>query len=266
MQLKHYQQEALDRLAAYLSLCRTLDPAAAYEKATADAETLERLGAARGFTPLDDIPLVSLKIPTGGGKTIVAAHAIATAARATGTDNPLVLWLTPSDTIRTQTAEALKKARHPYREALEDTFGTGRVRVFDLSETGTIRPADLAQGACIVVSTMQAFVKTERRKYNVYKDGEALEPHFAALPPGVPDGMAPRGEDPTRPACSFANLCVLHRPVIVADEVHHMTSSLSLDTLAALRRAPSSAFPPRPSARTTPSGPCARPNSSPRKW
>lgn len=235
MQLKRYQTEALERLKTFLELCRTFEPAAAYEKATADAEAVARLGKARGYDDLDGIPFVSLKIPTGGGKTIVAAHAVKLAADATKTDTPLVLWLTPSDTIRTQTAEALKNPSHPYHEALEDAFGRGRVRVFDLAEKYQIRPADLAQGACIVVATMQAFVHEDTKKYDVYKDGgDDFDEHFKALPPGVPPGMDAREKDPTKPASSFANLCVLHRPVIIADEVHHAATDLAWKTLAAL--------------------------------
>ncbi len=235
MQLKRYQTEAIGRLGAYLELCRTHDPRTAYEKATGDAEAVARLGAARHYAPLGDIPFVSLKIPTGGGKTIIGAHAVKLAADATETDTPLVLWLTPSDTIRTQTAEALKNPRHPYHEALEDAFGSGRVRVFDLAEKYQIRPSDLSQGACIVVATMQAFVHETRQKYDVYRDGgDDFDEHFKMLPPGVPPGMDARTDDPSKPASSFANLCILHRPVIIADEVHHAATDLAWKTLAAL--------------------------------
>ena len=272
MQLKRYQTEALDRLRDFFRFCRTMDPAAAYARATDDAEARNRLGMARGYTPLENdklrmtndelpsIPLVSLKVPTGGGKTILGAHAIRVAAEWAETDAPLALWFAPTDTIRAQTAEALKKAGHPYREALEESFGTGRIRVFDLSETDQIRPADLAGGACIVVATMQAFVKRDTDKYRVYRDREALEPLFVGVECGAPGGRAlpemggasrpgepvgadrraarnvldMRDDDPSKPKCSFANLCALRHPVIVADEAHHMTSELSRRTLARL--------------------------------
>lgn len=236
MQLKRYQREALDRLKHFLELCRTFEPQTAYEKATSDDEAVARLGKARKYEDLGGIPFATLKIPTGGGKTIVGAHALKIAADANGKDAPLVLWLTPSDTIRTQTAEALKNPRHPYHEALEDSFGPGRVRVFDLSEKRQIKPADLERGACIVVATMQAFIHRKREKYNVYADdGDEFEGHFKMLPPGVPEGMDPQEKDPSKPAASFANLCVLHHPVIVADEVHHADTPLAAQTLAALR-------------------------------
>ncbi|MGG2329480.1 DEAD/DEAH box helicase family protein, partial [Salmonella enterica] len=80
---------------------------------------------------MENVPQVCLRLPTGGGKTILAAHSVAVAR-----DNwierefPLVLWLVPSTTIRRQTAEALKNPRHPYRQVLDEAF-SGRVRVFD---------------------------------------------------------------------------------------------------------------------------------------
>lgn len=247
MKLKDYQDECLKRLAAFLRLCRTMKPEEAYEKATDDAEARARLGAARGYTPLSSIPLVSLKVPTGGGKTIIGAHAIRLAAEWAETETPLALWFAPTDTIRSQTAEALKKAGHPYREALEEAFGVGRIRVFDLSETDQIRQSDLAGGACIVVATMQSFVKRDTDKYRVYKDREALEPLFAGIEPGgspspatagahngAPSVLDMRDDDPSKPKCSLANLCALRHPVVIADEAHHMTSDLSRRTLARL--------------------------------
>ncbi len=240
MKLKDYQDECLKRLAAFLRLCRTMKPEEAYEKATDDAESRSRLGTARGYTPLEapvaraSIPVVSIKVPTGGGKTILGAHAIRLAADWAETDAPLALWFAPTDTIRSQTAEALKKAGHPYREALEEAFGAGRVRVFDLSETDQIRPADLAGGACVIVATMQSFVKRDTDKYRVYKDREALEPLFASWTPRNEAQLELREDDPSKPKCSLANLCAMRQPVAIADEAHHMTSELSRRTLARL--------------------------------
>ena len=89
------------------------------------------------YTPLDElpnVPYVCLRLPTGGGKTILGAHAIGIARDAwMEKDYPMVLWLVPSNTIRLQTVEALKNTRHPYRQALDEAFD-GRVRVFDIAD------------------------------------------------------------------------------------------------------------------------------------
>ena len=97
-----------------------------------------------------------------------------------GREYPFIIWFAPSETIRRQTADALKKARHPYRQALNEAF-KGNVQVFDLDEVFMITPSDIERNACIVVATEQAFVKKDKEKYNVYKHNESYEPHFAAI-------------------------------------------------------------------------------------
>jgi len=63
---------------------------------------------------LPGTPYVCLRLPTGGGKTILAAHAIGVARDAwVEKDHPLVLWLVPSNTIRLQTVDALRNTRQP---------------------------------------------------------------------------------------------------------------------------------------------------------
>jgi len=69
-------------------------------------------------------PRTSLKVPTGGGKTILAVEAIREyqtlfAERKTG----LVVWIVPKETIYTQTVDRLRDKSHPYRQLL-DLFAT----------------------------------------------------------------------------------------------------------------------------------------------
>ena len=71
--LKSYQQSALDALATYARAARVKGPAAAF------AEHAGRAYNADAFGP--DVPCVCLRIPTGGGKTVLAAHAVALYSR-----------------------------------------------------------------------------------------------------------------------------------------------------------------------------------------
>ncbi|WP_366416408.1 DEAD/DEAH box helicase family protein [Novosphingobium sp. 32-60-15] len=60
---------------------------------------------------LIETPYVCLRLPTGGGKTILAAHSITVAKESwLEKDFPLVLWLVPTTTIRRQTVEACGSA------------------------------------------------------------------------------------------------------------------------------------------------------------
>ena len=105
MKLKVYQKASLATLRAFFEEARITGPKAAYEALTAEPELATRLrGYATGYRPirgLDKVPYVCLRLPTGGGKTILASHAIAIAKDTwIEKDFPLVLWLVPTNTIR----------------------------------------------------------------------------------------------------------------------------------------------------------------------
>ena len=233
MKLKEYQSETLAVLRCFFEEARVAGPRNAYEAITRAPEQAERLGRYAGaYTPLDrlpDVPYVCLRLPTGGGKTILAAHAVAIARDAwIEKDHPVVLWLVPSNTIRIQTVQALKNTRHPYRQALDESF-SGRVRVFDITDFSHVRPPDLRDHCCIVVGTIQTLrVKTTQGR-KVYAHNENLEPHFVGVPetaPGLerlPDG---------RIKLSFANLLHLHRPLMIVDEAHNAVTGLTREMQA----------------------------------
>src|SRR5712692_1623957 len=80
------------------------------------------------------VPYVCLRVPTGGGKTLIAAHSVGVAAREfLHTQAPMVLWLVPSNAIREQTLAALKNREHHYRSALAESFGEN-VTVMNITE------------------------------------------------------------------------------------------------------------------------------------
>ncbi|KAA6303195.1 MAG: hypothetical protein EZS26_000798 [Candidatus Ordinivivax streblomastigis] len=229
MQLKNYQQNTLDVLSQFFMDCRIMGAEAAYRKITAEPDIANRLGRLRdNYVVWDTIPhtpRICLKVPTGGGKTIIAAHALKIVSETwLSREFPVVLWFTPSDTIRKQTSEALKNPRHPYREVIDEQFG-GKVRVFDLDEKFNIRPADIENSTCIIVSTIQAFRQSNTDKYNVYKHNENLEPHFAHI--SASEGM--EKDENGMLKFSFANLLHFHRPIVIVDEAHNVISNLSQD-------------------------------------
>ena len=74
--LKTYQQTALAVLTQFLTSTRSQQPLAQVYGAT--LATQNRTGET--YQPLfGDVPCVCLRVPTGGGKTIMAAHAVALA-------------------------------------------------------------------------------------------------------------------------------------------------------------------------------------------
>ncbi len=233
MKLKQYQSDTLSTLRRFFEEARIAGPKAAYEAITKEPEQAARLGRYGGtyepLAELPDVPYVCLRLPTGGGKTILGAHSIGIARDAwVEKDYPMVLWLVPSNTIRLQTAEALKNARHPYRQALDEAFD-GRVRVFDVADFTQIRPHDIRDHCCIVVGTIQTLrVKsTDGRK--VYAHNENMEPHFAALPKTLP-GLETLDDGGVK--YSFANLMHIHRPLMIVDEAHNAVTGLTREMQA----------------------------------
>jgi type III restriction enzyme len=227
--LKTYQQTALTALTDFLTAARSQPVAYAYSAALAAQNC-----AGETYHPLfGDPPTVCLRVPTGGGKTIMAAHAVALAGKAVlDSDASIALWLTPSDSIRTQTLEALANARHPYRQALAHYFGD-RVRVCDLESLQTISPHDVGKAAIVIVATIQSISVSDTAKRNVYSFFEELAPHFDNLPPHLAAGLETVKEtdllsqpfltakDLERVKYSVANWMHLQRPIVIVDEAHN---------------------------------------------
>jgi type III restriction enzyme len=233
MKLKTYQSDTLAVLRRFLETSRIAGPRQAYEVVTQEPEQAKRLGRFRGeykaLETVPDAPYACLRLPTGGGKTILGAHAVAVTRDAwIEKDYPLVLWLVPSNTIRLQTAEALKNPRHPYRQVLDEAF-EGRVRVFDIADFTNIRPHDIRDNLCIVVGTIQTLRVNNTDGRRVYAYHEDMEPHFSGLSPHRP-GLERLENGGVK--FSFANLLHIHRPLMVVDEAHNAVTDLTRDMQA----------------------------------
>ena len=229
MELKDFQKSALDTLAACLNRTRiTGNP----EQAFRESLRTENPRPYRTIPNLAGVPNLCLRLPTGAGKTLLAAHTIAVAGRNyLERDYPVVLWLVPTSTIRKQTAEALKKPSHPYRAAIDNAFD-GRVSVFDISDIEQIRPQDLTERVCIIVVTIQSLRTSNPDGRRAYSHSEHFEPHFTHIPANAPE--LERNEE-GKLKFSFVNLMAFHRPLVLVDEAHKAGTNLSFEMLASLR-------------------------------
>ncbi len=221
MQLREYQERSLEALGEYLR--RTSDWGAK------KAFVFQTERPYRYVPGMAGLPYVCLRIPTGGGKTLMACHAISIAAREfMHMELPLCLWLAPSNAIVRQTLDALKDRRHPYRQALDAAF-SGNVRVMDLTEATLLPKNDLKGAACIVVATLQALRVEDTDGRKVYEDNGYLMPHFSGLPPSVQDDLEKNGGG--RIVHSLGNVLRINRPLVIMDEAHNARTQLSFDTL-----------------------------------
>jgi type III restriction enzyme len=82
LNLKEYQQKTLEILRFFLEAAHLGNHTAAF--AQHRTESAQR-ASSRDYRPLDalaQVPYVCLRLPTGGGKTLLGAYSIATAAQA----------------------------------------------------------------------------------------------------------------------------------------------------------------------------------------
>ena len=234
LQLKEYQVKTLESLRLYLRACDEMQDAdgAFYRITRLLWEEGIPYKAIKEPSELADIPYVCLRLPTGGGKTLLASHSIAIANREyLKQENSIVLWLVPSNTIREQTINALKDRNHPYRQALESTLGP--VTVLNLTEALYLQAPVLRGSTVIIVSTIQAFRVEDTEGRKVYESAGALQHHFDNLPGEIAEQLD-HDENGTI-AYSLANVMRIHRPLVIVDEAHNARTDLSFDTLARMR-------------------------------
>lgn len=249
--LKDYQRKALAALDKFFRKLRgaNLDDAWRACAPVAESADGDRKQETYSHDAVGDVPAVCVRIPTGGGKTFLAAHAVAHVGKALqDTEAPVALWLVPSDAIRAQTLEALSNPRNPCREALTQYFGE-RVRVCALDELATVGPQEVGRAAVVVVATIQSFNVKKKALRTVYSFDESLAQHFQGLTPQQEARLDRVTEadiaaqpyltraDLGRVKASIANWITLHRPIVIVDEAHNNRTEQAFGTLRNLHPA-----------------------------
>ena len=223
--VRDYPRSAWQRLAESGGVAQTAGP---YASRTDDAAR--------------PIPHVCFKVPTGGGKTLLAAAALERLNRQTG----LTLWITPTRAIYEQTKAAFKNREHPYRQMLERASG-GRVKLLEKDDPFT--RADAANYLCVMLLMLPAANRQKGREFlRMFRDSGHYPTLFPDSDDTLGDGkMLSRYPDVERlcvnPGCpsrqdrkcecrcgekwktgpvkrSLFNVFKMLRPVVVLDEAH----------------------------------------------
>jgi type III restriction enzyme len=228
--LKDYQSRVLDSLRDFFRQCsKDGRPEAAFQT----------VQLRNGRTPLPYIPVtaaglaagmpyVCLRVPTGGGKTLLACHAAGLAMSGyMRAERAVVLWLVPSNTILDQTADALRDPRHPYRRALELACGT--VEVVTIEEALRLSRATVEGQTVVIVATIQAFRVEDTTGRKVYDQNGAFAEHLLNVPADRLADLLPGADGKPKP--SLVNMLRLRRPVVIVDEAHNARTDLSFATL-----------------------------------
>lgn len=227
--LKDYQERVLESLGDFFRLtAQTKKPEVAFREVT------RRFGEAAPYFPVSaaglgpDMPYVCLRVPTGGGKTLLACYAAGLAQRQfMQAERAVVLWLVPSNTILDQTADALRDPRHPYRRALE--LACGAVEVMTIDEALRLSRAAVDGQTVVIVSTIQSFRVEDTTGRRVYDQNGAFSEHVMNVPPDRLADLFPGMDGKPKP--SLVNALRLRRPIVIVDEAHNARTDLSFATL-----------------------------------
>lgn len=167
------------------------------------------------------IPHVCMKIPTGGGKTLLAASCLERIHQQTG----LVLWLTPTKAIYNQTKKALWNKEHPYRQTLERASG-GRVKM--LEKESNFSNYDIANYLCVMLVSYPATNRNRGKEFlRIFRDSGRYLSFFPEVDDVIgerdllekhPDLELLDGENMAKR--SLFNVVKILRPVVILDEAH----------------------------------------------
>ena len=229
MELKKYQNQVIADLEDYLTQVNEQPTLSEEFKMFWESRQIE-VGTPQmpGYqNVIDGVPHVCYKVPTGGGKTFLACASVKPIFEALPpTRKQAVVWLVPSDSILTQTLAALKNPLHPYRQKLNADFG-GRVEVYSKEELlagQNFSPSTVAEQLSVMVLSYDSFRSRTKDGRKAYQANGNLASFATAF--GAP-------EQPIENADETALFQVINQlnPVVIVDESHHATSTLSQEML-----------------------------------
>lgn len=269
MRPKDYQAQALEVLDAWLdalvaerakaervAAVLAADPTLGIEvpdwtaRAWGTLKVAGRLPPSRANTPFSPrkdgvgrpVPNACLKVPTAGGKTFIAASAVARAqAKLVGRNTGFVLWVVPNEAIYRQTLKRLFDRSDFLRQVL-DRAAAGRVRI--LTKDSPLDARDTEANLCIMVLMLQSANRETKESLRLFRDrgnvrgfvppADDIQAHWKLLQ-AVPNlscyGDQVAANLGSIVKDSLGNALALLRPVVVLDEGHRGISDLALSTL-----------------------------------
>ena len=249
IQLKEYQLETLKAVRVYLEAlaelrakdakARAIDPelgidwpAKAWEKVKGGGHVSRRNGLRQ------PLPSFCLKIPTGGGKTLLATKTVELVnTHFRKSNRGLVLWVVPTTQIYNQTLTALKDRDHPYRQTLDNASGA---RTLILERTQQFTPGDIEQSLCVLMLMLPAAARQTKETLRMFRDSGGFDAFFpedntghAAVLNEVPnlDTFDKDGFHKREIKTSLGNTLRMLSPLIILDEGQKAYSPLARETI-----------------------------------
>ncbi|MCY4612379.1 MAG: DEAD/DEAH box helicase family protein [Nitrospira sp.] len=175
----------------------------------------------RTGTSGEPIPHVCLKVPTGGGKTLLGVAALERIKQDTG----FVLWIVPTRAIYEQTLKAFRTREHPYRQMLERISG-GKVKL--LQKDNRFTKQDVENRLCIMMLMLPSANRQRGKDFlKIFRDSGGYTSFF----PEQDDSTANHALSERHPDLeknntagsvkhSLINVLKLIRPTVILDEAH----------------------------------------------
>jgi type III restriction enzyme len=188
----------------------------------------------------NNLPSVCLKIPTGGGKTLLGAYSV---SRIMGnylkSNRGFVLWIVPNEAIYAQTKKQLTNRESPIRQIL-DRAAAGRVKI--LEKDDPLNAMDTESNLCVMLLMLQSANRETKETLRLFRDrgnvhgffpaGDDIQRHWdliGRIPNldcyGRSDTMGATAKD------SLGNVLRLLRPVVVMDEGHKGYTTIAMNTI-----------------------------------
>ncbi len=255
MKLKHYQEKVLKELKEYLSALaefrvkyeKALEfdadmgkdydfPKRAWEKATGRSVYHSKTNGLN-----EPLPDIYLKVPTGGGKTLVACHAIDNIQKSyLNKQTGLILWIVPSTQIYRQTISALKNREHPYRQVLDISSG-GRTLIREKTEI--FNRIDIEENLVVLMLMLPSANRQNKETLKLFRDQGGFTDFFPreddfeghrklkALIPNLDCFSSETEIFGTQIKTSLGNTLKLLRPLVVVDEGHRAYGEQARNTI-----------------------------------
>lgn len=255
LQLKTYQQKVLDELRNFLLALSDFKvkyrnalqidpdiaqdynfPKRAWEKATGRTIYYSKTNGLG-----EHLPDIYLKVPTGGGKTLLACHAIDQIHKTyLNKQTGLVLWIMPSTQIYRQTISALKNREHPYRQMLDISSG-GKTLIKEKTEP--ITKLDVEENLVILLLMLPSASRQTKDTLRMFRDASGYTDFFPAednykaneaLLKAIPN-LDYFGDDSgvfgRQIKTSLGNTLRILKPMVIIDEGHRAYSDIARDTI-----------------------------------
>lgn len=186
-------------------------------------------------------PRIVMKVPTGGGKTLLAVEAIREyqnifARKRTG----LVVWIVPSETIYSQTVQKLRDKANPLRQLLDQSSGN---KTLILEKGQRLTTHDIKENLVILFVMIQSISrKNGKEALKVFQDSGGFESFFPAdnrydlhaeLIKVCPN-LDLLSETGPIVKTSLGNAIRLSKPFIIIDEIHKVFSDMARKTIDGL--------------------------------